>query len=112
MSASRNPDGIGYYDEHRDEIVDDDDEFCDCGACHDDEELAWGKCDACGRFIYDESDWDDAGEDDPQGGFLLDCGDPECVMPGPHFRSECHTAEMIEATNAEIQCTADTTKGA
>ena len=25
------------------------------------------------------------------------CFPGECLMPGPHFRSECHTVEMIEA---------------
>jgi hypothetical protein len=28
--------------------------------------------------------------------WVFDCGDPKCCMPGPHFRSECHTAEMLE----------------
>jgi hypothetical protein len=27
----------------------------------------------------------------------------ECCMPGLHMRSECHTAEMIEAFNAECE---------
>jgi hypothetical protein len=25
----------------------------------------------------------------------------ECCMPGPHYPSECHSAEMIEAMEAE-----------
>jgi 3-hydroxymyristoyl/3-hydroxydecanoyl-(acyl carrier protein) dehydratase len=39
----------------------------------------------------------DAMEDE----FEFGCHFPdECVMPGLHFRSECHTAEMIEAYEA------------
>ncbi len=26
----------------------------------------------------------------------------ECIMPYPHMRSECHTAEMLESFNAEV----------
>jgi len=51
----------------------------------------------------------EAGVYDGSDEFVICCTDPECVMPGPHFRSECHTAEMIEATNAEIAGDADTT---
>lgn len=29
--------------------------------------------------------------------WVVDCGYPNCCMPGPHFRSECHNAEDIEA---------------
>lgn len=29
--------------------------------------------------------------------FVLDCGDPRCLMPGEHFLSECYTLEMAEA---------------
>lgn len=43
----------------------------------------------------DEDDWDDPELEDS-------CAFPgECLMPGEHTRSECHTVEMVEAFNAE-----------
>lgn len=50
-------------------------------------------CDEC-------TDYDDyASEDDgpPEFGCCLPPG--ECCMPGLHFPSECHTAEMYEMEN-------------
>lgn len=35
--------------------------------------------------------------------FIGVCGTPFCLMPGPHFASECHTAEDIEAYQAECE---------
>lgn len=50
--------------------------------------------------FWDDDDQDDPSDDDydeEEDEFVLDCGDPECLMPGPHFLSECHTAEMVDA---------------
>lgn len=46
---------------------------------------------------YDDPDeWSD--EDEEEDEWVLDCGDPNCCMNfGYHFRSECHTPEMVEA---------------
>ena len=43
----------------------------------------------------DDSDDDDFEDDDC-------CFPGECCMPGFHPRSECHTAEMLEAYWAEV----------
>jgi len=32
---------------------------------------------------------------------VADCGTPGCLMPGLHFRSECHTIEMVEDCERE-----------
>ncbi len=41
---------------------------------------------------------------DPLNEWVMDCGDPNCCMNfAPHFRSECHTPEMIEAMNAAYE---------
>lgn len=38
------------------------------------------------------------GEHDPDEEECAGCCFPgECIMPGEHLRSECHTAEMMEA---------------
>lgn len=49
------------------------------------------------NFWYDDLPEDD----DPEKEWVLDCGLEGCCMPGYHFRSECHTPEMIEAYAAE-----------
>ena len=53
---------------------------------------------------WDTNDgWQGSEDEDDLDPFVLDCGDPECLMPGPHYLSECHTAEMIEAYQEEEQ---------
>ncbi len=37
--------------------------------------------------------------------FVLDCGDAKCLMPGPHFLSECYTLEMAEAWERQFKPT-------
>lgn len=37
--------------------------------------------------------------------FVMDCGDPGCLMPGEHFRSECYTLEMAEAWERQFKKT-------
>jgi len=32
---------------------------------------------------------------------VVDCGKQGCLMPGLHFRSECHTVEMVEDYESE-----------
>lgn len=45
---------------------------------------------------------DDEGEDGEPDELVGDCGDPDCCMPGLHFRSECHTgADLEELFRAE-----------
>jgi hypothetical protein len=58
-----------------------------------------------------ERDWEqEEPEDDgsdpfsdclPTDDFVMECDLPGCIMPGPHFKSECHTVEMLEAQEAE-----------
>lgn len=43
---------------------------------------------------------DDDENDDP---YVMDCGDPNCCMPGPHYLSECHTPEMYDDMAAEAE---------
>jgi hypothetical protein len=52
------------------------------------------------------SDWDDEQEsryddhpydEDDEDEFVLFCGVEGCLMPGEHFRSECHTIEHVKA---------------
>ena len=43
---------------------------------------------------YDDHPYD---EDDYEDEFVLFCGVEGCLMPGEHFRSECHTVAHIEA---------------
>jgi len=50
----------------------------------------------------DEDLWDEE-DDNPENEWVLDCGLKGCLMPGYHFRHECHTAEMLEAFNAECE---------
>jgi len=40
----------------------------------------------------------DSDEDDP---LVLFCNTPNCVMPGMHCISECHTPEMIEGQQTD-----------
>jgi hypothetical protein len=40
-------------------------------------------------------------ENDDEHEMVLACGLEGCVMPGEHMRSECHTAEMLEAQAEE-----------
>lgn len=54
---------------------------------------------------YDDDDMEDADE------WVLDCGDPNCCMPGYHFRSECHTPEMMEAQYEEAERDASSAAG-
>jgi hypothetical protein len=45
------PEPIPYDDyDFDDEYVDDDDDYCNCGAMHDDTELG-GICSACGKLV-------------------------------------------------------------
>lgn len=45
--------------------------------------------------------WDDKGRQSPLG--PEGCQFPgECCMPGPHYESECHTAEMLMAQEREL----------
>ena len=40
--------------------------------------------------------------DDEHDEMVLDCDTEGCCMPGYHFRSECHTAEMMDAMEHEV----------
>lgn len=58
--------------------------------------------------MYDDDEWDDREHDydsddmEERDEWVFDCRDPGCCMNfAPHFRSECHTPEMIEAMEAE-----------
>ena len=44
----------------------------------------------------------DAGlaQDTDRDPFVMGCDTPGCLMPGPHFLSECHTVENLEAMEA------------
>lgn len=49
-----------------------------------------------------ETDFDDYSDDEfeepeenPESEWVLDCGFEGCLMPGYHFRSECHNVEMM-----------------
>lgn len=61
----------------------------------------FGSCDvlkwSSEPFIHEEEDdsdfWEDQEEDEQ---LVLDCGTPGCLMPGYHFRSECHTAKDLQ----------------
>ena len=53
---------------------------------------SWPDCDFCG----DEGKYDDDLEEGC-------CFPGECLMPGEHFRSECHTVAMMEAINEEAE---------
>lgn len=55
-------------------------------------------CETCGERYYD-----DEREDDIFGECLYP---KECVMPGDHMPSECHTAEMYEAAMEEMAAAA------
>ncbi len=44
-------------------------------------------------------EWDDEERADEE--LVLNCGLDGCCMPGYHLRSECHTAEMIQAMEDE-----------
>jgi hypothetical protein len=65
-------------------------------------------------WYYDFFDGDDDEDDDPpdeRDENQIGCWFPdECLMPGEHMKSECHTAEMVEAANAE-SLTGDTSRG-
>jgi hypothetical protein len=43
------------------------------------------------------------GEDEDEDEWVLACGFEGCCMPGYHFRSECHDAQMIEAQEEEAK---------
>lgn len=43
----------------------------------------------------DYPDDDDDDERSTLGRFVFSCGVPNCVMPGPHYTSECHTPEDL-----------------
>lgn len=60
------------------------------------------------EILYDDKYWenddDDWGHEDGEDEYWFDEFEdfeclygPKCCMPGLHFPSECHTAEMIEA---------------
>ena len=48
--------------------------------------------------LYDDIEDEEDGQDlDPDNDGWSDCAFPgQCLMPGEHFQSECHTAEMLE----------------
>ena len=56
-------------------------------------------------YDYDEDEWDDEEdyeeEDDPF--YYCGCDLPGCIMPGEHYRSECHTAEDAQAYNDSFE---------
>jgi hypothetical protein len=82
------------------------DGFGGCGCDHCDNPECWEYCEDCGEemssCLCNEDDDFDYDEDDRETeGQVLDCGLEGCLMPGYHFRHECHTAEMIEAMYEE-----------
>lgn len=58
-----------------------------------------------GAIVDEDEDWDDYDrfdEDEPEDEWVYDCGDANCIMNyQPHFRSECHTPEMVQAMEEE-----------
>ena len=83
------------------------DGFSGCGCDHCDNPECWEYCDECGEEVSScccgegDDDWADDGYESEREGMVLDCGMEGCLMPGYHFRHECHTAEMIEAMYEE-----------
>lgn len=47
---------------------------------------------ACDDYSDDEFEGLD---EDPEHEWVLDCGFKGCLMPGYHFRSECHNVQMM-----------------
>lgn len=44
-------------------------------------------------------------EEDGPFAMVLDCGNPDCIMPGYHYRSECVTAAEMEELQKESPTT-------
>jgi hypothetical protein len=68
----------------------------------------WQPGDQYDDYTDDELDEVDDGWCDPNEAkdeLVLDCGTPGCLMPGEHFRSECHTVEDMEAMEEEAKRT-------
>ena len=62
-------------------------------------------CTGCGYTVEEcGCTWDDDDTDyeadDPW--YPVGCGNPDCIMPGDHYASECHTAEDMEAYHASF----------
>lgn len=71
---------------------------CGCDGCSCPE--CWSEEDDLDDPDYDDYDLDDD-YDDEREEMVLDCGFEGCLMPGYHFRRECHNAAMLEAMYAE-----------
>lgn len=80
------------------------DGFSGCGCDHCSNPECWSDgCDLCGEvdcICGDDNDFYDD-EPDERDEMVFDCGLEDCLMPGEHFRHECHTAEMLEAMYEE-----------
>lgn len=77
---------------------------CYCSGDINDHDTGDEYTDACECDCEEDDDFDDLDDDfdgEPLDEMVLDCGDPNCCMPGEHLRSECHTASDIEAMYAE-----------
>lgn len=48
---------------------------------------------------YDDYDDDENDDESPLGQFVLACRTDGCLMPGPHFTSECHTVFDVEESS-------------
>lgn len=71
------------------------DGFSGCGCDHCPNPECWSEEDDLDDPDY-ECDYDDEDNDDEDNEMVFDCGLEGCLMPGEHFRHECHTAEMLE----------------
>lgn len=66
----------------------------------------WCECECDGPDgVYADGDAEDDTDDPLRDEIVSDCGDPDCCMIGPHFRSECYDPVMMEDYQREVSMT-------